>query len=145
MNVHVISEADELWIPVADYAETCSWDACSRMAVFMRKNKFNDWERVFVATENGIIMGFCALVESKRFPEYNPLLKWLFVDEKYRGQRLSQKLIEAAAGYAKQLGYDIIFLTTWHKGLYEKYGFAKICEIEIRDGYFESVYKKDIK
>jgi len=144
MNIHVISEADELWTPVADYVETCSWDACARMAAFMRANKFNDWERVFVAKENGIIMGFCALVQSNWFPEYNPLLKWLFVDEKYRGQRLSQKLIEAAAEYAKQLAYDKIFLTTWHKGLYEKYGFEKICEKEVRDGYFEAVYSLDI-
>ena len=36
MNIHVISEADELWTPVADYVETCSWDACARMATFMR-------------------------------------------------------------------------------------------------------------
>lgn len=50
-----------------------------------------------------------------------------------------------SAGYAKQLGYDKIYLTTWHKGLYEKYGFEKICEKEVRDGYFEAVYMKDIK
>ena len=138
MKIHMISKTDALWISIADYAETCSWDACARMATFMRENKFVDWEKVF--------MGFCALIKPKGFPgsEYNPLLKWLFVEEQYRGQRLSQKLIEAVAEYAKELGYDQIFLTTWHKGLYEKYGFVKICEKEVRDGYFEGIYVKKI-
>jgi len=146
MKIHMISKTDALWISIADYAETCSWDACARMATFMRENKFVDWEKVFVAEENGVFMGFCALIKPKGFPgsEYNPLLKWLFVEEQYRGQRLSQKLIEAAAEYAKELGYDQIFLTTWHKGLYEKYGFVKICEKEVRDGYFEGIYVKKI-
>ena len=146
MKIHMISKTDVLWVHLADYAETCSWDACARMATFMRENKFVDWEKVFVAEENGVFMGFCALIKPKGFPgsEYNPLLKWLFVEEQYRGQRLSQKLIEAAAEYAKELGYDQIFLTTWHKGLYEKYGFVKICEKEVRDGYFEGIYVKKI-
>ena len=146
MKIHMISKTDALWISIADYAETCSWDASARMATFMRENKFVDWEKVFVAEENGVFMGFCALIKPKGFPgsEYNPLLKWLFVEEQYRGQRLSQKLIEAAAEYAKELGYDQIFLTTWHKGLYEKYGFVKICEKEVRDGYFEGIYVKKI-
>ena len=146
MKIHMISKTDALWIPIADYAETCSWDACARMATCMRENKFVDWEKVFVMEENGVFMGFCALIKQKGFPgsEYNPLLKWLFVEEQYRGQRLSQKLIEAAAEYAKELGYDQIFLTTWHKGLYEKYGFVKICDKEVRNGYIEGIYVKKI-
>ncbi|MDD2503810.1 MAG: GNAT family N-acetyltransferase [Eubacteriales bacterium] len=146
MNIHIIRKTDTLWLPVSEYADTCSWDACVRMATFMREDKFNDWERIFIAEENGNFMGFCALIKPQGFPgsEYNPLIKWLFVEEKYRGQRLSQKLLETAAEYAKKLGYDQIFLTTWHKGLYEKYGFMKICDKEVRDGYFEGIYGKKI-
>jgi len=146
MTIHTIDKTDSLWLPVAEYADTVSWDACARMATFMREGKFTDWERLFVAEESGTFMGFCALVKPQNFlgAEYNPLIKWLFVDEKYRGQRLSQKLIEAAAAYAKELGYDHIYLTTWHIGLYEKYGFVKICEKEVRDGYSEGVYGKKI-
>ena len=146
MNIHIIKKTDSLWIPVAEYAETCSWDACGKMAAFMREGRFNDWERIFIAEENGNFMGFCALLTPKGFPgsEYTPLLKWLFVDEKYRGQRISQKLIEVASEYSKNLGYGQIFLTTWHKGLYEKYGFIKIRDKEVRDGYFEGVYAKNI-
>lgn len=145
MKIHRITKDDPLWFPVADYADTCSWDACGRMAAFMRNSKFNDWERIFVAEKRGVIVGFCALIKSQDFPgtEYNPLIKWLFISEEYRGQRLSQKLLESAAEYAKELGYNKMFLTTWHKGLYEKYGFKKICDKEVRDGYIEGVYEKE--
>ena len=147
MNIHIIQKTDSLWIPVSEYADTCSWGACARMAAVMREGGFNDWERIFIAEENGDFMGFCALTkpqEDSSVSEYNPLIRWLFLDEKYRGRRLSQRLLEAAAEYAKKLGYDQIFLTTWHKGLYEKYGFVKICDKEMREGYFEGIYTKKI-
>ena len=145
MNIHIIQQTDLLWRPVAEYADACSWNACARMAAFMREGDFNDWERVFVAEENDIFMGFCALKNPQGIiAEYKPWIQWVFVNEKYRGQRLSQKLIEAVAEYAKKLGYDRIFLSTWHKGLYEKYGFVKICDKEMRDGYYESIYEKKI-
>ena len=146
MEILMISNTDSLWLPVAEYAETCSWNACARMATFMKDGKFNDWERLFVAKENETFMGFCALIKPQGFPglEYTPLIKWLFVEEKYRGQRLSQKLIDTAGDYAKELGYGQLFLTTWHEGLYEKYGFEKLCDKEVRDGYIERVYGKKL-
>ena len=146
MVIHTISKTDSLWFPIADFAQTCSWDACKRLATFMREGKFNEWERIFIADDNGVFMGFCAIIKSQGFPgaEYEPLIKWLFVDEKYRGQRISQRLIEAAAEYASGLGYNRIYLTTWHNGLYEKYGFTKICDKEVRDNYFEGIYEKKI-
>ncbi len=117
------------------------------MASLMKEGKFNDWERVFVAEENDNFIGFCALLKPQSFPgnDYAPLLKWLFVEEKYRGRRLSQSLIESASEYAKGLGFNQIFLTTWHVGLYEKYGFVKLCEKEVRDGYSEGVFEKICK
>ena len=144
MKIHSITSDAPLWLPVADYADTCSWDACKRMAGFMREGKFNDWERIFVAEENGVFMGFCALIKPQAFPgeEYSPLIKWLFVSEEYRGHRLSQKLIEAAGEYAKELDYGQVYLTTWHNGLYDKYGFMKLCVKEVRDGYSEGIYEK---
>ena len=147
MNIHTIEKTDSLWLPVAEYANACSWEACHRMAAVMREGGFNGWERVFVAEESGNFMGFCALKNPQSYSiiaEYCPWIQWVFVDEKYRGQRLSQKLLEVAADYAKTLGYDRVFLSTWHKGLYEKYGFIKICDKEMRDGYYEGIYEKKI-
>ena len=146
MNIHAINESNSLWLSVAEYAETCSWDACARMATAMRAGKFNDWEKLFVAEENGVFMGFGALLKPPNYPgqENNPLVKWIFVDEKYRGKRISKKIIDVAAEYAKNLGYEKICLTTWHEGLYEKYGFVKMYEQEIRNGHVEGVYERKL-
>ena len=144
MTIHIISQADPLWLPVADFAEQCSWDACARMAKLMRDNEFTDWERLFTATEGDKILGFCALVKPKGFPgtEYSPLVKWIFVDEKYRGNRLSEKLLKSTSEYVSKLGTEKVYLTTWHIGLYEKYGFVKICDKEVRDGYSEGIFER---
>ena len=133
-----------MWLSVSEYAATCSWDACKRMAEFMRDGKFGGNERVFIAENGSSFMGFCALMNPPAFPEAEnaPLLKWLFVEEQYRGNRLSEKLIEAACEYAVSIGFHRICLTTWHSGLYEKYGFVKTGEREMRKGYFESIYIK---
>lgn len=48
----------------------------------------------------------------------------MFVGEKYRGNRLSQKLIIKAMAYAKDLGFKKIYLVSDHENLYKKYGFA---------------------
>jgi len=146
LNIHEIDKTNPLWLPVAEYADICSWSACKRLSASMKEDKFVDWERLFVAEESSKIIGFCALLKSQTFPgsEYFPLIKWLFVEEKYRGRRISQKLIERASEYARKSGYNRIFLTTWHVGLYEKYGFVKICDKEVRDGYFEGLYGKNV-
>jgi GNAT superfamily N-acetyltransferase len=141
-----IHENHPLWLKTAEYAEGCSWDACKRMAAFMKNGGFTDWERVFVAEQNGEFAGFCALLKAQSFPgeEYSPFLKWLFVDEKYRGHRLSQQLIQTASDYANRMGFEKLYLTTWHNGLYEKYGFIKLCEKEVREGYSEGIYEKKL-
>jgi|LSQX01.1.fsa_nt_gb N-acetylglutamate synthase-like GNAT family acetyltransferase len=145
MTIQRITQVDPLWLPVADFAEKCSWDACARMAGFMREGIFSDWERIFVATNEGEIIGFCALIKPMGFPgkEYTPLIKWVFVDENHRGKHISQMLIEEVVNYAAALGFEKVYLTTWHLGLYEKFGFIKMCDKEVREGYSESVFSKE--
>jgi len=146
MLILKISKDDNIWNVVADFAEKCSWNACARMANIMREDGFSDWERIFVAVENDEIMGFCALVKSKGFQgfETNPLIKWLFVCEQFRGKRLSEKLLGTAEKYASEIGFNEVFLTTWHIGLYEKFGYRKIHEVLVRENYSEAIFKKDI-
>ena len=50
----------------------------------------------------------------------------MFVEEGYRGHRLSQRLIQAALQEAKRLGYPAVYLISDHEGLYEKYGFVPV-------------------
>lgn len=59
---------------------------------------------------------------------YTPYIGYMFVLEPYRGNRLSEKLIDSALKYAVELGFDKAFLVSDHINLYEKYGFVKIDE-----------------
>jgi GNAT superfamily N-acetyltransferase len=96
----------------------------------MQDNVFTDWERVFVATDGDKIVGFCTFTKEDGIPdvEYSPYIGYIFVDEAYRGQRLSEQMIETVISYAKNLQFREIYIVSDHIGLYEKYGFVKIDE-----------------
>ena len=131
MTIQLLTCGDELWEPLARYAEKCSWQAGPFLAKQMRANTFTDWERVLVALDdNAHIAGYCTLAKTDCIPNvpYTPYIGFMFVGEQYRGHRLSEKLIRFALQYAKELGFEEVYLVSDHVNLYEKYGFVKIDE-----------------
>lgn len=120
----------DLWEKLAEYADNCSWRAGKNLAKQMRINDFHDWERVFVALVGDCIAGYCTFAKTDCIPNvpYTPYIGYMFVGEPYRGNRLSEKLIDYALGYAKELGFQRVYLVSDHVNLYEKYGFKKIDE-----------------
>jgi len=130
MTMQALVFGDILWESVAEYAHNCSWGAGAILASQMRQNKFNEWERVFVALEGDNIAGYCTFAAADCIPDvpYTPYVSFMFVGEEYRGDRLSEKLICFAIAYAKELDFDRVYLVSDHVNLYEKYGFVKIDE-----------------
>lgn len=128
MRIESLTAENPLWERLAAYAEACSWRAGPSLARDMRAGKFVDWERVFCAVDGDDIAGYCVLTKTDCIPDkpYTPWVGFVFVDEKHRGMRLSERLIDAASAYAGTLGFDRVYLCTDHVGLYEKYGFVKI-------------------
>lgn len=94
----------------------------------MLHNNFTDWERVIIAIEQGHIVGYCTVTKNDCIPNiaHTPYIGFMFVDEKYRGNRLSQKLIIYAMEYLKETGFKEVYLISDHINLYEKYGFKVI-------------------
>jgi len=138
-----ITPEDKLWEETIQFAEGCSWRAGPYLAKLMRQSAFHGVERVFIAHEDGNIAGFCTFTEKDALPEeYNlsPFIGFVFVDERYRGNRISEKLIKSVITYAKGLGYERIYLTSGEKGLYEKYGFVKIGDCTTISGDNESIF-----
>lgn len=86
------------------------------------------WERAFAALDQGKICGYCTLAARDCIPgiTYTPFVGYVFVEEGYRGHRLSQRLIQAALQEAKRLGYPAVYFISDHEGLYEKYGFVPV-------------------
>jgi len=128
LEIKAIKYGDDLWKLVIDYAKDCSWGAGAFLAKQMEENGFADWERVFVATDDLQIYGYCTLAKRDCIPkvEYTPYIGYMFVGEEYRGYRLSERLIKKSLKYAKTLGFEKVYLVSGEKGLYEKYGFVKI-------------------
>ena len=128
MVLSILAPGNPLWEPVAVFAESCSWKAGKKLAKRMRNGCFTDWERVFIAQMDGRLAGFCSLIETDCLPSlsYTPYISHVFVAEPYRGQRLSQQLIRTALAYAREVGFQQVYLISDHQNLYEKYGFFKV-------------------
>lgn len=144
MEIYTMREGHFLWEKTISFASKCSWDAGRYLSMRMKENDFIDWERVMVAADNDRMIGFCVFSEKDDLPkEYDctPFISIVFVDEAYRGKRISEKLIDHTMQYAKELGYKTVYLKSEHRGLYEKYGFEKVGEFVPVDGPADQLFK----
>lgn len=101
---------------------------------------------MIVALHENDIAGYCTVTKGDCIPNisYTPYIGYLFVDEKYRGQRLSQKLISFAISYLQTLKFHQVYLVSNHENFYEKYGF-KVIDIKIAPwGELEKIYMREI-
>lgn len=146
MEFKKIINTDSEWSEVAEYAYNCSWSAGKHLAKHMKNNDFLDWERVIIAKEKYEIAGYCKVSKNDCIPNvaYTPYISFMFVDEKYRGNRLSQKLIEYAMGYLKELGFVKVYLVSDHINLYEKYDFKVIDRQLSNWGEEEKIYMREL-
>lgn len=142
MQIKLITATHELWESTIKYAEKCSWGAGPFLAKDMREKKFTNWERILVALENNMIVGYCTLVKTDCIPDvtYTPYIGYMFVGENFRGNRISEKLILCALEYAKELGFEKVYLVSDQINLYEKYDFVKIEEKLDLWGNTETIY-----
>lgn len=142
MNFSAITSSDDMWEKVRRYAQNCSWGAGKSLSRSMSDNAFADWERVIVAFQENDITGYCTVSKSDCIPDvpYTPYIGYMFVDERYRGRRLSGKLISYAVSYLKTLGFERVYLVSDHENLYEKYGFKVIDRKTAPWGSSEKIY-----
>ena len=146
MDFKAITSTDKLWCEARNYAESCSWGAGKTLANAMDNNSFSDWERVIVAMDGKKICGYCTVTKTDCIPDidYTPYIGFMFVGEEYRGNRLSQQLIEYAADYLKTLRFNKVYLISDHENLYEKYGFRVTDRKVAPWGSEEKIYVLDI-
>jgi len=146
MEIKQVFENDDLWQKTINYGKNCSWKAGKYLAKNMEKNKFIEWERVFVALDKGNIAGYCSFVNKDCIPnvDYSPYISCIFVGEEYRGKRLSENMILMVIEYAKELNFNEIYIVSDHINLYGKYGFIKIDEKMDYWNNLESINKKII-
>lgn len=75
---------------------------------------------------------------------YTPFIGFVFVDERSRGERVSERMINAASDYARSIGYEKIYIMSGEQGLYEKYGFVKIGDFKTIYGTEDQLFQKGL-
>lgn len=135
-----------LWTQMIAFAENCSWIAGKHFAEMLRKNSFSDWEAAFAAVDNGKIVGYCTFLKTDYYPEnrYSPWISSIFVDEAARGQRISHRMIEAVIEYARECGFEKVYIPSDMDGFYEKCGFTPVDTLKNYGGDVDTIYMKQI-
>ena len=130
-----------------EFVENFSWEEVKEHTVRVIKNwEYDEWETPFVAMIDGHIVGMATIMKTDYYPlpEIYPWVSSLFVSEEYRGRRISEKLIDFANEYAKNICFDIKYITSVHVGLYEKYGYCYIKDIVNYGGDTDHLYTKEL-
>ncbi len=138
-KIEDITYGHKLWDKTIEFSEKCSWRAGRYLALKMKNNDFENNERVIIALDDDNITAFCTFINKDELPqeyEFTPFIGFVFVDEKYRGHRLSEKLIGVACKIARSQNYSKIYIMSGEVGLYEKYGFIKI-------GDYKTIYDSE--
>lgn len=146
MYISRIEKSNERWDELINYSKNCSWIAGKHLAGLMEKNAFTEWESVFAAVLEDKIVGFCTFMKTDYYPEnrYSPWISSIFVDEAYRGCRISEKMIKTVIAYAKEQGFSKVYIPSDIIGLYEKYGFEKIDKLQNYGGDIDNIFAKEI-
>ena len=80
-------------------------------------------------------------------PDLYPWLVNVYVDEKYRGNDICKELMSTVKENAKKIGLTELYLYTKHVGLYEKFGWEFIENVNTfkKDSPIERLYKLNIE
>ncbi|MBR5873091.1 MAG: GNAT family N-acetyltransferase [Oscillospiraceae bacterium] len=116
------------------------------LAQILRENNFLEWEAVFATVSEDEIIGFCTFLKTDYYPEnkYSPWISSIFVDENFRGNRISFSMIEKAIEHAKIWNFKKVYIPSDMVGFYEKYGFRKIDELLNYGGDTDNIFVKEI-
>ena len=147
MEIQMMQKGHILWDKTISYAQSCSWKAGPFLAERMKVNAFKDWEHVVVAVEKETIIGYCTFSERDELSaeyDYSPFIGFVFVDERHRGKRISEKMIQRILSYAKFIGYQTLYIMSGEQGLYEKYGFEKIGDFHTIYGTTDQLFHIDL-
>lgn len=146
-EIHLMTAEHTYWKETISLAEKCSWKAGSFLARKMQENEFQEWERVCIICVNGKVAGFSTFTEKEQLSEqydFTPFIGFVFVDEQFRGKRLSEMMIQGIISYAKEIGYENVYIMSGEIGLYEKYGFVKLGDYETIYGSIDQLFVQNI-
>lgn len=142
-----VDENSELKKDLIKFIKNFSWVEVKEHALDVVVNwKFEDWETPFVAIIDGKIVGMVEIMKTDYYPitDIFPWITCVFVTEEYRGNRISEMMIDFANEYAKGLGFKRTYIPTDIVGLYEKFGYFYIKDIVNYGNCIDRLYVKEL-
>lgn len=147
ITIKKVDKDTETAVALLEFVKNFSWNEVKDHTVSLLENwKFEEWETPFVAIVNGKIVGMVTIMKSDYYPlpEIFPWISTIFVSERYRGNRISEKLVEFANQYAKDIGFNNTYIPTEWIGLYEKYGYHYVKDIVNYGNGIDRLYVKEL-
>ncbi len=147
-SIQKVDKGTKLASELLSFVSDCSWDDVKEHMVKMISDwEFTDWETMFVAKADGKIIGMTSVMKEDYYPlpELYPWVSCVFVDEEYRGQRVSSRLIDYANDYLRNLGFRKSYIPSEYVGLYERYGYSYVKDIVNYDGLTDHLYEKELR
>lgn len=148
LTIEKVDKGTKLEDELLSFIEQCSWDEVKEhLAGVLRNHELTDWETFFVAKADGRVVAMASVMKEDYYPlpGVTPWVSSIFVDEGYRGQRISGRLIDHANDYLRNLGFDKSFIPTDSVGLYEHFGYSYVKDIVNYGGGTDHLYEKYLR
>ena len=125
----------------------CDWTAGQFLHTLMTEGTFHERcgenARVLLLADGSRLAAFCTYAARDDIPdtELTPWLGFAYTYPDYRGRRLMGRLISRAKEYAREEGYDRLWISTGETGLYEKYGAEYVMDLKDTAGCDSRIYR----
>ena len=125
----------------------CDWSAGGFLCRLIDEGRFHAltgaWSRLLLLTDGDRLVSFCTFCERDEIDDtdLSPWVGFVYTFPEYRGRRCFGLLLDKAKSLAAEAGFEAVYISTDHIGLYEKYGFEYICTLKNRWADDCRVYK----
>ena len=147
LEIKKVEKGTPLAEELITFIEDFYWEVVKEHTLCMLRSwRFTDWESMFVALVDGQIVGMASILKTDYYPlsEIYPWVSSVFVQEAFRGHRISEVLINAINDYAKELGFSRTYIPSVHEGLYEKFGYEYLQDIVNYGGGTDRLYAREL-
>ncbi|MCR5608821.1 MAG: GNAT family N-acetyltransferase [Lachnospiraceae bacterium] len=130
IRIFSVSNQPELKTAIMDYVVK-SWKEIAEFFFEQLEQSMlpeEDIQDTFVMVDDDRIVGFYQFLRNEpiRNLESTPWISSIFIDEDYRGSRLSELFLIHGRIRAGKLGFREVFISTDQINLFEKFGFTEI-------------------
>ena len=129
----------------------CDWRAGAYLCELLSNNTFynvvGEGSKLLLLTDGDKLISFCTFAKKDEIQtdELSPWIGFIYTFPEYRGHHYIGLLFEEIESLAKKQNISAVYISTDHIGLYEKYGFDYLAQMESIYGELSRVYVKQIK